>query len=86
MLLLISYVVLKRRYPDNNWTYGKSWKKAIVLASFPAAGSLAMAVFTMIDDYTIFGVPRINLTAFLVVVGIGVFTHGTCGLVLICST
>ena len=40
-----------------------------------------MSVFTIIDDYEVLGVPRINLVSLAVILGIGIVLH--VGLVLL---
>jgi hypothetical protein len=77
LLFLASYVILKRRFAENAWMVGSSSYFAMFLAVFPAAGSIAMTVFTIIDDYELFGIPRINVVSFAAIVVIGVVLHAT---------
>ena len=75
MLFLAAYVVLKRRHPHKNWLYGKTWHVALLLVLAPAGGTVAMSVFTIIDDYELFGVPNINLMSLLFILGMGIAVH-----------
>ena len=81
LLFLASYVILKRRHPEKQWLYGKTWVAAAFLIILPAMGSIAMVVFTIIGDYRIVGIPRINLVSYCVIVGTGIILH----LLLLCS-
>ena len=76
LAFLSSYVRLKYRSPERDWIYGKSWKWALLISLLPTSGSIAMSVFTIIDDYELFGVPRINLVSYVTLIGLGLLLHG----------
>ena len=54
---------------------GKQWQWATLMACLPASGSLAMSVFTIIDDYEELGIPHVNLVLYCSVLGLGVLLH-----------
>ena len=72
VLLMVAYVVLKRRHPELNWMYGTSPVVAALLATPPAVASVAMTVMDIADDETLFGVPHVHLVVFVVLVSLGV--------------
>ena len=75
-LFLGSTVILKHRHPDYGWPYIKTWKWAVVICLPPALGSLVMSFFTIYDDYSLYGIPSINLVSFACVIALGLVLHG----------
>ena len=76
-LVLGAYVMLKRRHPYKEWLYGKSSFRAVLLCCLPAAGSVVMSVYAIVDDYTALGIPHINLVSFSAILAFGWILHGT---------
>ena len=75
LCFLYSYVDLKRKYPNCNWPYIKSWQGGVLISIPPALASLAMIFFSIYDDYTLSGIPHINLVSFAFIVGVGLLLH-----------
>ena len=54
---------------------GKTYVSAILLSIPPLIGTLAMSVFTIIDDTTELGIPHVNLLSFIAILLIGFGLH-----------
>ena len=72
LLFLGSYVILKRRHPDKNWIYGKSWKRSITFCIPPSIGTFFAIYYNIQYDSTFAGIPRFNLTSSFIVLGVGI--------------
>ena len=75
ILLLVSYVVLKRNYPQRQWAYGSSVSNAVILSLLPGIGSIIMSVFNATGGEEVLGIPHANLVALVLIIGSGLVVH-----------
>lgn len=75
VLFLGAYVIMKRRHPEKQWIYGRSWILAACYCIPPLLGTGFAVFYSLKTDDPFHSIPRFNLVSSCIVIGWGFLVH-----------